>query len=588
MNPTATKDARQEAWRQSFLDENHLNYRTSPDLIASPAQMRFMVYLEPEQPFYPCSQRVYEEIMARVKSPILGEMYSEGWGRIAHLVRSKIEDQGRADFLLDLLNIKYQHETANYNVIPSRVEKRLFKLFLDTTQIEDPLRDEKAARNRRAAEITTGPDFLEAVNRVVPPGPGCPPAEAGLEASRRWIDAAKLKRLFQASVQPDIGTRDPAASPSDWDEVFGRPVAGDGWAVLENFLLTPENRLMGHWVPRRILYLSDRAGEIVFDLAVINFLVRLGHTVILAVKHAAFYDLVHFGDVVNDPTLKFLTGQAELITHRRLTKNQLAALLRNDQRFKIISDGTMEKLNLAMTSVTFARCFKEVDGIIAKGAEQRMRLFETMFEYTQDVYSLAPEKDGSLGVLFRSRSAKVVRFSTSDLEARAAEIIARMRQSREQGMTVMFYSGIVGSIPGETDTAIQVMTVFVEDLKKQQAGTFIINPSSYFSPGMDADDLMYMWEIVQRSGLIDIWRFQTYQDIEKSFTLLGRKAPPQWVGKDATFSTGCTKEMAIATDVQKKYPEMQIIGPDPERFMRRGEYGIGLLHDARLSEIYSH
>jgi hypothetical protein len=66
---------------------------------------------------------------------------------------------------------------------------------------------------------------------------------------------------------------------------------------------------------------------------------------------------------------------------------------------------------------------------------------------------------------------------------------------------------------------------------------------------------------------------------------MGQKVPPEWVGKDATFSTGCTKEMRIAIEVQKKHPEMQIIGPSKEKFMRRGEYGIGKMYDRRFSEI---
>jgi hypothetical protein len=102
---------------------------------------------------------------------------------------------------------------------------------------------------------------------------------------------------------------------------------------------------------------------------------------------------------------------------------------------------------------------------------------------------------------------------------------------------------------------------------------------------MDADDLMYMWEIVQRSGLIDIWRFQTYEDILQTFQILKKKVPPEWVGKDATFSTGCTKEMKIAVDVQRSHPEMQIIGPSQEKFMRRDEYGIGKMFDRRFSVL---
>jgi hypothetical protein len=102
---------------------------------------------------------------------------------------------------------------------------------------------------------------------------------------------------------------------------------------------------------------------------------------------------------------------------------------------------------------------------------------------------------------------------------------------------------------------------------------------------MDADDLMYMWEIVQRSGYIDIWRFQTSDDISKSFAILGQKVPPEWLGKDATYSTGCTKEMRIAQEVQKENPEMQLTGPAVDKFMRRDEYGVGSMYDQRLAWI---
>jgi hypothetical protein len=43
--------------------------------------------------------------------------------------------------------------------------------------------------------------------------------------------------------------------------------------------------------------------------------------------------------------------------------------------------------------------------------------------------------------------------------------------------------------------------------------------------------------------------------------------------------------MRIALDVQKNHPEMQIIGPSREKFMRRDEYGIGKMYDQRLSEL---
>ena len=43
--------------------------------------------------------------------------------------------------------------------------------------------------------------------------------------------------------------------------------------------------------------------------------------------------------------------------------------------------------------------------------------------------------------------------------------------------------------------------------------------------------------------------------------------------------------MNIAQEVQQEFPEMQIIGPAKERFLRRSEYGIGKLYDRRLDQI---
>lgn len=590
MNVLTDKGPQYEAWLSSFLDANHLSHATSPHRVASRAQLEFMVSLSPGQFYYPCSKRIFEEIMGRVNRPFLQELYNEVWSRIHSVAEGKMEDRGLRAYLSELLRIKFEQETANFNVIPSRLEKRLYKLILVTTQIEDPMTEEKIFLNRRATELYHSESFSRSANR--PPGrqagtPSEPPET--IESIRKSLDATKLKRLLQASVlAEDPGSGKTPRTAEEWDAAFNEPVSGDGWTPLEGFLLTPREDLLGYWVPRNILYLGNRAGEIVFDLAVIKFLIRLGHTVVLSVKNAAFYEMVHMGDVINCETLRELTPTAEIITDPRLSKNELAVLLRNNRPFKIITDGTMEPFNLMRTSVTFARTFKEVDCVISKGLEQRKCIFDTPFEFTRDIYSLAPGPVRTLNVLHKPRCERMARFSTSDLEARAGEIIDRMRQGRSQGMIVMFYSGIVGSIPGETDTAIEIMTTFLEDLQKKQTGTFIINPSKHFEPGMDADDLMYMWEIVQRSGLINIWRFQTSEDVEKGFTLLGRKVPPQWVGKDSTFSTGCTKERAIAAEVQKTNPEMQIIGPDQEKFIRRSEYGIGLFHDTRLNRIYEH
>ncbi|MBU4185971.1 MAG: hypothetical protein KKC23_07220, partial [Proteobacteria bacterium] len=254
------------------------------------------------------------------------------------------------------------------------------------------------------------------------------------------------------------------------------------------------------------------------------------------------------------------------------------------QKFSI-SDGTRENLNLLLTSKVFSRSFREVDGIISRGPDQKRRIFENHFQFTRDIFNISRGEDGSIQISCKPKHPSVIKFSHSDLEKKAKIIIDQMEEAKKNGMTVIFYSGIIASIPGKIKIAKKIMSVFIDFLKGQFAMTFIINPSEYFETGMDADDLMYMWEIVQRSGYIDIWRFQSYDDIVKAFQAMDKKVPPEWVGKDATYSTGCTKEMRIALDVQKKHPEMQIIGPSVEKFMRRNEYGIGKMYDQRLSEL---
>jgi phosphatidylglycerophosphatase A len=250
-----------------------------------------------------------------------------------------------------------------------------------------------------------------------------------------------------------------------------------------------------------------------------------------------------------------------------------------------ISDGTRENLNLLMVATTFARAFKEVDAVISRGDDQRRRFFDTPFQFTQDIYNITASRDGGIEVTFKPKHEKVIKFSHADLERKAQSIVDQMTSAKAAGMTVVFYSGIIGSIPGKIEMAKKIMSTFVHHLEEHSTQTFIINPSEFYEPGMDADDLMYMWEIVQRSGLIDIWRFQTYEDILQAFQILKKKVPPEWVGKDATFSTGCTKEMKIAVDVQRSHPEMQIIGPSQEKFMRRDEYGIGKMFDRRFGVL---
>jgi uncharacterized protein with ATP-grasp and redox domains len=569
-----------DAWLTSFFIENHLDYYTYPDHAATEEQVRFMVYTNQDERYYPCSDQMYEAIISRKKSAFIQKHYNRALQHILQLIERQIEDPYEKAYLETLMFNKHKHETRDEIMIPSRVEKRLMSIYLKRTRIEDPFIEEKTQRNCNAAEILRSDAFIEAHNHVDKSQLANPPES--LMDIKYLIASAEFERFLCTANTPELwhDSKCLSYSKNDFLQIFQQPFEGEGVATLLKFIGFTERP----FEKRRILWLTDEAGEVVMDLAVIRFLVSHGHKVILAFKNGPLYTKATIGDLLNDPVLQDAMSNAAVIDEPNMSKNQLVRTLRGDVSILALSDGTSENLNLLLASTTFARIFKEVDAVISRGTDQRRRLFDTRFQFTQDIYNISREKDGRLSIRFKPRHPSVIKFSHHDLETKAQTIIDQMKAAKNQGMTVIFYSGIIGSIPGKIDMAKRIMSTFVNHLKQQSALTFIINPSEYYEPGMDADDLMYMWEIVQRSGQIDIWRFQSYDDIVQAFQIMDKKIPPEWVGKDATYSTGCTKEMTIAIDVQKQHPEMQLIGPAKERFMRRKDYGIGKMYDRRLTD----
>jgi hypothetical protein len=576
-----------DAWYTAFFIENHMDYFAYPENVATPDQVRFMVYTENEERYYPCSDQMFNAIMNRNQSDFLQSKYAEVLGRVLNLIHRLIDDPWERDYLDALIRIKFEHETRDEIMIPSRLEKRLIKIFLNRTQIEDPYFCEKGMRNLRAAAALDSAAFRNALNKLETEELGN--THRTLTETREVLRFIELKRLLALTAETSLWIDDNSVrlNESDYCHILKRPVTGDGVQALFDFLgiRGKESTENPGLVPKKILWMGDESGEIMVDLVIIRLLARLGHKIILCFKEGPVYTKVNFEDAHSDETLNSQLEKAYFIRERSLGKNELVDILRSDYNIIVISDGTRENINLLLASTTFARLFKEVDGVISRGPDQKRRFFGSHFQFTQNIFNMAVGAGGTVMVSFKSRHPAVIKYTYKDLEEKAKSIIEQMRAAKEKGMTVMFYSGIIGSIPGRLRTAQKIMSVFVDHLRREYAMTFIINPSDYFEEGMDADDLMYMWEIVQRSGSIDIWRFQTYEDIVQAFKMMKSKVPPEWVGKDATFSTGCTKEMKIALDVQEKHPEMQIAGPAKEKFMRRSEYGVGMLYDQRLADI---
>jgi hypothetical protein len=579
--PTSQQDPAAEAWLTNFFTENHLDFETQPEDVASPEQLRFIVHLPENSVYYPCSTEVFEAIFHRRAESYLHARYQKVWDVVERLVQDLITDATKRNSLLELLRLKFRHDTHDSIIIPSRLKKRLLKIFMDKSKIHTPYFPAKARRNRRVHELISSRTFWRNFNRI---DQQTVHGLESLEDLKAEASSLQLRRLLRLCVSPELWTDE---SDLDFTPLLQRPLTGNGVNALKEYLERPQDSPGSFSVPpKKILWLSNEAGEIVLDLQVIRFLLGWGHKITLVVKEGFYLNKVTKYDVENDRVLLEELSAASYIMDRSVSKKKLLEELKTDAQLFVVSDGTHERLNFLLTSTTFARMFKEADVIISKGEEQWKRLFATPFQFTRDVFNIRLNEDTKEVVIsYKPKHPDAVKFSEQDLKEKAQGIIRDMATAKRRGAKVMFYSAIIGSIPGQMETAVQIVSTFVNHLRKNYKKSFIINPAEHFVPGMDADDLMYMWEVVQSSGLIDIWRFQTVEDIETSFGLLEREVPPEWLGKDATYSTGCTKEMNIAIEVQREHPEMQIIGPSQERFLRRSEYGIGKLYDRRLSDI---
>ncbi len=582
MNPdkkeTTGKNPEKEAWLANFFTENHIAYEAFPHEVASLEQLRFMVYTEPGQLYYPCSDRTFNAIINKTDSDWLIMNYVKVWEKIKPLVTSIIEDDYKREFLLHLLHIKFRHDTASLVVLPSRVEKRLLHIFVRVSEIDRPLARKKEEMNQKVSRLLNSKAYQEAINdrEGLTLETDSPLDEIGLR-----ISFLKLKRLFSLAFNMEKVMASEELTKERLMELMSTEVAGEGWKHLEETLRSWQSDQEWHYV----LWKSPLAGSVLLDLEVIKILVRFGVKVIISVKHSFYFDEITMADVMEDPYLTDRFKISEIITDRQISKNDLLDKLKSDKTIFVIDDGTQERFNPLLTSVTFARAFKEADEVFIRSPKDAWCIAHSSFRYTRNMLLRNLDVTDHLGIIFKPKHPKAVRFSEADLRAKAEALIYHLKMEKRKGKTIMFYSAIVGSIPGQLEMAKKILKVFVNYLRQKHKDVVIINPAEHFEPGMDADDLMYMWEIVQRSGLIDIWRFQTYEDIEKAFELMGEKVPPEWVGKDATYSTGCTKEMQIAREVQKEHPEMQIIGPPWEKFLRRKEYGVGKLYDRTLGDV---
>lgn len=554
-----------------FMTENGLEYSIDPLKNASPEQIRFMAAIKDETFFAPCSDEMFLQLLKPGPTSLLMREYRTVWRNLALLVSQFVPERNLRLKILRLCRYKFRMALSASILIPSRLMKRMLTIFMTQSGIDDPYRERKRRCNEMAQEVLSSEDW----NRAVYACPETIATDGRMKALRFSLDFLEIKRLVaMGSLAWHDGLSSYFTALGDVDAEI--EAAGDGYAPLK-LLLAPGKP------PLKILMLPSGEGSVLFDLEIARALVRQGHKVVLALKEGFYFDYTSFWDLDSDPVLAARFAGVRRVTDLAISKNELLQELR-EHSLVVVSEGMRERFNPYRMSVTMARAWKECDLVISEGSGQYRRLFETGHEFTRDIFNYRRGPGGELLLAFRPAAPWVRKFSEQYISAKANLLIADMRQARESGSTVMFYSGIIGSIPGQTATAIKVINTFVADLRRRLDSVYIINPGEHFEEGMDADDLMFMWEQVQRSGLLGVWRFQSFADIEKSFELMGEKVPPVWAGKDATYSTGCTKEMHIALDVQQEHRELQIIGPSPELFFRRREYGVGKFCDVAIDD----
>ena len=560
-----SKDPVLEAWIYHFLTENNIEYLLNPSIVASPEQLRFMVALEDDQIYIPSDDALFF-LIYRQQGAELSEEYLKVWRFVTSLVQTYEMSEEDSERILALCRYRFNLFFSERMILPSRMVKRLLTIVLTQCGDPDPFREKKRLANERAAALLDTPAFQAILHQCPPFDMAC----VSVPDMRQELYNTEMARLLSLST---LARRDGAIS-SDEAQLDIHENASKCACLREVFGAEDSPR-------KKILFIPDVAGEFVFDLAFIQSLLRQGHQVVLTLKDAFYFDSPTIWDMDGEPLLKKALENAYLTHNDSLTKNDLLRLLRA-HHFLIIADGLSEQINLYRASVSFARAWKECDLVIAKGRRNSSILLDTSHEFTRDILCCWRTPDNVFHMELKRKAPWVRQFPEQEILLQSRSIIEQMREARDNGKSVMFYSAIIGSIPGQTKVAIQLVNAFVGHLRDRLENTFIINPAEHFEEGMDGDDLMYMWEHVQRSGLLDVWRFQTVEDIEKSFALLGRKVPSAWSGKDSTFSTGCTKEMRIALDVQKDHPELQIIGPSAEKFFRRRDYGVGKYFDATL------
>ena len=182
--------------------------------------------------YYPCSDKMFNAIMSRQYPPFLKDQYEQVFHRIITLVDEFIDSKYDTVFLKELIKIKYEDEIHTGLLMPSRLEKRLYKIFLSRTHIENPYSSEKMAANNSINKFLKSHTFQKALNQI----------EDSLEIIkglslfelRDKIKEIEFQRLLVLMAHDHLwtGENTKATSLKKIKEMMKIPVKGDGLTFL--------------------------------------------------------------------------------------------------------------------------------------------------------------------------------------------------------------------------------------------------------------------------------------------------------------------------------------------------------------------
>ena len=176
----------------SFLIDNNIFHRLNPHLVASHEQLAFMVALEQDQVYVPCSDRVLFDLLGDELTLRIRREYGRAWRICVMLLNSLDVDPVYRTSVLSFCRQRLKRALLFHDIIPSRLIKRLTSFALSSDNaLEDPWAERRARATARARELL-GSDELKALLDRAPAS--C--ADTSYAALQERIDMGRMARLL--------------------------------------------------------------------------------------------------------------------------------------------------------------------------------------------------------------------------------------------------------------------------------------------------------------------------------------------------------------------------------------------------------